>query len=58
MGKNKGKKGKKTPYAQFQSFMAKVDNELAAKKAEEVIAQKKERAKRKTADLENEMEFE
>lgn len=47
MGKNKGKKGQKTPYARFQSIMAKLDNDLAAEKAKEVKALKAERAKKK-----------
>ena len=45
MGKNKGKHGKKTPYARFQSIMAKLDNEVAKQREEEMKALKKERAK-------------
>ena len=47
MGKNKGKKGKKTPYAQFQSIMAKLENRLNNERAEEIKAQKNDRAKEK-----------
>lgn len=35
MGKNNGKRGKRTEYARWESIMAKLDNELAKKKAEE-----------------------
>ena len=55
MGKNKGKKGKKTPYARFQSIMAKLDNSLEKEKAEEIKAQKNDRAKGKK-DVVNEYE--
>ena len=55
MGKNKGKKGKKTPYARFQSIMAKLDNRLAAEKAEEVKASKTERAKVMRQGKDNDM---
>lgn len=53
MGKNKGKKGKKTPYARFQSIMAKLDNRLAVERAEEVKASKAERAKAMKPGVEN-----
>lgn len=34
MGRNNGKKGKRTRYAKWQSIMAKLDNYLADQKAE------------------------
>ena len=55
MGKNKGKNGQKTPYARFQSIMAKLDNELAAEKAEEVKALKAERVKTKKQEIDSDI---
>lgn len=34
MGKNKGKHGKKTEYAKWESLMAKLDNEICKENAE------------------------
>ncbi len=35
MGKNKGKRGKRTEYAKWESIMAKLDNELRKQAAEQ-----------------------
>ena len=37
MGKNKGKRGKRTEYARWESIMAKLDNEIK----KQVVEQKK-----------------
>ena len=34
MGKNKGKRGKKTEYAKWESLMTKLDNEIRKENAE------------------------
>lgn len=41
MGKNKGKHGKKTSYARFQSIMAKLNNQIEAEKAAETAENRK-----------------
>ena len=35
MGKNKGKRGKRTEYARWESIMAKLDNEIKKQVAEQ-----------------------
>lgn len=35
MGKNKGKRGKRTEYARLESIMAKIDNEIKKQVAEQ-----------------------
>lgn len=41
VGKNKGKHGKRTPYAEFQSVMSKLENEIEREKAIEVAEKRK-----------------
>lgn len=51
MGKNKGKRGKRTEYARWESIMAKLDNELRKQAAEQKKnADKKPRGKKGNQD--------
>lgn len=51
MGKNKGKRGKRTPYAKWESIMAKLDNELRKQAAEQKrSADKKPKGKKGNQD--------
>lgn len=53
MGKNKGKRGKRTEYARWESIMAKLDNELKKQAAEQKKnADKKPRGKKGNQDAE------
>lgn len=53
MGKNKGKRGKRTEYARLQSIMAKLDNELKKQAAEQKKnTEKKPKRKKDKSDAE------
>lgn len=50
MGKNKGKRGKRTEYAKWESIMAKLDNVLKKQVAEQKRSKDKAKAKREEND--------
>jgi len=53
MGKNKGKRGKRTEYARWESIMAKLDNELKEQAAEmKKSADGKQKGKKVKSDAE------
>lgn len=53
MGKNKGKKGKRTEYERLESIMAKLDNQLKKEAAEQKKnADKKPKGKKAKEDAE------
>ena len=45
MGKNKGRHGKRTSYASFQSVMARLNNEIEREKAAETAENRQKRGK-------------